>query len=207
MPRFPVLRPERSVATATRLSCALPLSLVLTCVGSIARATEPWSPPAPPPWTLDLAQSRHQVGVQLGGSAVFQVVYRSPGLGPFHLEVGLAGLPEIGPVNGSLGTLIAFPLANRWLPYLGLGAGTLAISNGTASDRAGTNDVFRYGSARIGLGVALGAQRRHLLSFDVGFWAGAHLVTHVDDAGNVTNVSSRFFIWPMFGLSYFYAAS
>ncbi len=55
----------------------------------------------------------------------------------------------------------------------------------------------------MGLGVAFGDQRRHLVSVDVGGWRGNH-VSHRSDPTGVDLETTTRVIMPMAGASYFY---
>lgn len=215
-------RPLRD-AGATRLSRSI-LVVALSLVGATARAgSEGASPPAsqappkappaipaPTPPEPTGFVSRHHLGAQLGGTGIAQVVYRYRALGPIHLEVGAGGMTHAA--DFSVGLLVGFPVAERWFPYAGLGVGALVqFGPKPAEDcdpaypscvRAEQGDTVNFAHARIGVGVALDAARRQLLSLDFGGWRGTYYASRTDAFGTRTVTSSHFLL-PMAGLSYF----
>ncbi|HXT99646.1 MAG TPA: hypothetical protein VN903_01550 [Polyangia bacterium] len=151
---------------------------------------------------------RHRVGGQLGGTGIFQIVYRYRAAGPVHLEIGAAGIHG---ANLSAGAVVGGPFANRWFPYFGFGGGFMiggGPSNEGCDPGATTcprrSDSFPFLHARVGIGVGFGATRRNLLSLDVGGWYGRHDKSETDAAGHTTE-SSKMIALPMAGLSYFFA--
>lgn len=155
---------------------------------------------------------RHQLGFQAGGSSVFQLDYRYRLLGPAHLDLGLLALPGPGPINASLGLVVVLPTATRFFPVAGAGVGFAGITEnrgGSACDEPmpgcpSSGDDLAYVYVRAGGGMALDAARRHTLGLDIGAWWGRHGSTVGDGAGRETS-SSRPILWPMAGLSYFFA--
>ena len=156
-------------------------------------------------------ERRHHVGGQVGGTGIFQVVYRLRAEGPFHMEVGAFGADH--GANFSTGLVIGSPVANRWFPYVGFGGGLMLAGGPTVmvqceppqtacSEPDGADFVYLH--ARVGIGFAFGATRRNLISFDVGGWYGKHYKSETDAAG-VTTESSEMIALPMAGLSYFFA--
>jgi len=173
---------------------------------SVAAPVRPLRPPRPPgPNGFD---RRHRVGGQLGGTGIFQIVYRYRAAGSLHLEVGAAGIHG---ANVSVGAVVGTPYANRWFPYLGFGGGFMfggGPPNEGCDPGAATcphkSDSFPFLHARVGIGVGFGATRRNLVSLDVGGWYGKHYKSETDAAG-VTTESSEMIALPMAGLSYFFA--
>jgi hypothetical protein len=160
----------------------------------------------------DSFEARHQIGGQVGGTGILQIVYRLRALGPLHLEAGAFGADHGG--NVSAGLLVGVPIARRWFPYVGFGGGLMWAFGPKTADGCDPktsmcpivtdSDTLAFLYARVGLGVAFGAPRRHLISVDVGRWRGSHEAHRSDPAGvdmkTTTAVST-----PMAGLSYFYA--
>ena len=154
------------------------------------------------------------MGAQAGGSGLFQAVYRLRMIGPVHVEVG--GLAADHGGNASLGLLVGAPLpGRRWLPYVAAGVGTLwAFGPQTAQgcDPKTTADCptvdgsesLAFAHLRAGIGLALGATHRHLLSLDVGAWRGGWAKLRTDVTRTTTRTSGRTTM-PMAGLSYFFA--
>jgi hypothetical protein len=182
------------------MSCKLGLVALLLVVGtaSVTRA-EP----------SDGHERRHRVGLQAGGSSVFQVVYRYRIVGPIHLDVGGLSVPH-SPVNFSLGLIVARPTATRFFPYGGFGVGHAGIerTSGCYPDETGCptrGDYLFYLYARAGVGMAFDSARRHTLGLDVGGWYGTHRSRYNDGAGTQTLPSSKAILWPMAGLSYLFA--
>lgn len=201
-------------ATATLLSWPIAFLLVhaLGPQGSTAHAeTTPGGTvtmlPAP-----DSFQARHQIGAQVGGTGIFQAVYRFRAFGPLHLEAGGFGAAHGG--NFSAGLLVGVPVAKRWFPYVGFGGGMMWIFGPKPADGCDTkttmcptvtdSDSLGFLYTRVGLGVAFGNPRRHLLSVDVGGWRGSHDAHRSDPAG-VDMKTTTAVSMPMAGLSYFYA--
>jgi hypothetical protein len=188
------------------LSCSIAF-LAAGLVVSPARAQDAYPPPSP-----DGFQRRRQLGAQIGGSGVLQAVYRYRAAGPLHLEVGALAADHGG--NLSAGFVIGAPVANRWFPYLGFGGGWLFAFGPRTPDGCDAkttdcplvtdSDTYLVVHARAGIGVALGAARRHLLSVDAGAWWGVHHASRTDAAGVETRSSARV-LRPMAGLAYFYA--
>jgi hypothetical protein len=166
----------------------------------------------PPPARADDAPDgmlrRHRVGVEAGSTSFFQIVYRLRLDGPLHVETGIFGVPESG-VNLSLGGVIAVPGSSRFYPYGGWGVAVAGLKwvHGDCSAAPGcstSDNGLRYVYLRAGVGVALGRTRGQNLEVDVGGWWGQHTTTLTDVNGTRTS-SSRMFLWPMAGLSYFFA--
>jgi hypothetical protein len=163
----------------------------------------------PPP---EAFQRRHQVGAQLGGGGAFQAVYRYRAAGPLHLEAGALAADHGG--NMSAGFVVGAPVASRWFPYVGFGGGWLWVFGPRTSDGCDPKatdcpvvtdgDTYLVVHARAGVGVALGATRRHLVSVDAGGWWGVHHASRTDGTG-VERRSSARLLRPMAGLSYLYA--
>lgn len=227
-----VAKPVRSRgAIATFLSCAIALAVAAAGTDAAAQLAYPPPPPPahpPPPaaWPPPVTSSepaplppppnafdrRHRLGVQLGGTGAFQVVYRYRAAGPLHLEVG--GLGADHGVNVSAGVVVGVPVANRWFPYAGFGGGMMGAFGPKTPDGCDPkatdcplvtdSDTLLVLHARAGVGFAFGATRRHLLSVDVGGWWGRHLASRTDAAGVETRSSARV-LMPMAGLSYLFA--
>jgi hypothetical protein len=184
----------------------------LACVGSLAHAQPVPSAGVPGPPRQRVATTRHAIGVQVGGSAFLQAMYRFRAWGPLHLEVGGAGLPHGLPSNMTLGTTLAFFRDERWFPYVGGGvavAGFDAINSQPCQvmnmpcDHEGRARVLRYLHVRAGLGIALGDRRCHSLAAELNVWGGQYLVRNRAATGAESR-SSRSFVWPMPGVSYFF---
>ena len=159
--------------------------------------------------TPDLDELRHRLGVQLGGSAYFQISYRYRIVGPLFLDVGALAITH--GVNGSTGFVVQAPVSDRWSLYVGSAAGFGAgfgPSPHPDCDPAATTEcplvtgstTTAFVSGRAGAAYAVGSSRRHIFGLDGGVWYG--VLTDDDGAGGV---SSRRFLWPMAGLSYHYA--
>jgi hypothetical protein len=172
-------------------------------------SAEPTEPPGlSPPDGFD---RRHRIGIQIGGTGLGQVVYRIRAVGPIHFEAGLMGADHVG--NVSAGVLVGVPVANRWFPYVGVGGGAMwAFGPKTAKgcDSKASNcptvdgsDTLVFLHLRAGVGLALGATRRHLVSLDVGGWYGPWWKRETDAAGGETKSSGTVTL-PMAGLSYFF---
>jgi hypothetical protein len=186
------------------MSCRL--GALLLAVGAASRAHAGGDP------VPDGMERRHQVGLQAGGSSVFQLDYRYRLVGLVHLDVGLLALPGPGPINASLGLVVVVPTATRFFPYAGAGVGFAAITRNRGGSACGepmpgcpsSVDDLSYVYARAGVGMALDAARRHTLGLDLGAWWGRHGSTLGDGAGHETS-SSKPILWPMAGLSYLFA--
>jgi hypothetical protein len=188
------------------------LAGALVLVAAAAANAQSPAAPAPPAQAESGFAARHRLGLQIGGSAVFQVAYRYRMMGPLHVDLGLAGLPH-SPVNGSLGVVAGAPADNRWFLYVGVGVGHAGIERSGMIDGRGCygmpgcpngGDYLSFLYGRAGVAVALGATRRHLVGLDVGGWYGSHRKREEDAAGVETSWSRRI-VWPMAGLSYFLA--
>lgn len=156
-------------------------------------------------------ERRHHAGAQLGGSGIFQLVYRFHADGPVYLETGLFGADH--GANVSAGVVLGKPVANRWFPYVGFGGGFMFGAGPppkegcdptmtTCPEKTGTS--FPYLHARAGIGCAFGGTRRNLVSLDVGGWYGKAYDTWNDTAHNTIN-TSKMVLTPMAGVSYFFA--
>ena len=111
--------------------------------------------------------------------------------------------------NVSAGAVVGRPVGNRWFPYAGFGGGFMfggtPKCDATKTDCPNERDEsLPFLHARVGVGLALGAARRSLVSLDVGGWYGMHYVRETDPAGGKTEWSKRIAM-PMAGLSYFFA--
>jgi hypothetical protein len=188
---------------------ALALALVAAAPARAADA------PAPPPDDLD---ARHRVGVQLGGSAFVQVVYRLRLLGHSYLEVGGGGAPE-GTLNASLGLVVAHSTGTRFFPYAaaGVGMGTTTSAPGMEKNAAGascgldatagcpwSSRAVGFFYARAGVGAVVDASRHLSLHLDVGTWVGEKAVTSDDGRGTRTSATTRI-TWPMVGVAGYYS--
>src|SRR5262249_42577446 len=71
-------------------------------------------PPAPPPSGFE---RRHQFGLQIGGTGLFQLAYRFRATPPIYFEFSTFGADHGG--NASTGLVVGRPVANRWFPYAG----------------------------------------------------------------------------------------
>ncbi len=202
-----VKRRRSAGATATILSRSAAIVVATLAVAPTAHA-EP-SVPAPPSSGFE---RRHRVGGQVGGTGLLQAVYRYRAAGPLHLEVG--GLAADHGANVSAGLLVGFPVANRWFPYAAFGGGLMGGFGPKPADGCDPKttdcpivtdrDTLAFLHLRAGIGVGLGARRRHLVSADAGGWWGTHAATRTDAAGVETH-SSKGVLMPMAGLSYFFA--
>ena len=167
-------------------------------------------PPRPPGPTG--FERRQHVGAQIGGTGVAQIVYRIRVAGPVHLEVGGLGIHG---ANVSAGAVVGRPARQSMVPPTPVSvAGSCSAGtpkcDATKTDATKTDcpnerdESFAFLHARVGVGVALGASRRSLVSFDVGGWYGTHDVRETDSAGGKTEWSKRVAM-PMAGVSYFFA--
>jgi hypothetical protein len=160
----------------------------------------------------DDLDARHRVGIQLGGSAFGQVVYRVRLLGHSYLELGGGGLPH-GVLNGSAGLVVARSTGTRVYPYAaaGIGFGLLAgyaaqkdaaghdCPSVAASECAWDSRSVLFGYSRVGIAVGVDASRKMSLSFDVGAWYGDRTHSHDDGLGKQTSSSTKI-LWPMAGV-------
>jgi hypothetical protein len=154
--------------------------------------------------------ARHRVGWQLGGSAIFQVVYRLRLLGHSYLEVGAGGLPEGALLNASAGLVVAFSTGTRWYPYAAGGVGgagaagptPVTCDGGASTGCPWSSDGVAFGYVRAGAGAELG--RHASLELDLGAWGGARTHT-ADDGKGMKTSSSRRFVWPMAGVACIYS--
>jgi hypothetical protein len=154
------------------------------------------------------AKRRHFLGVQLGGSAYFQLVYRYRLVGALLLDVGGFFFGPPVAMNGSAGLILDVPLARRWSAYAGAGGGAgMVIGEGTDPDcpesqpdcpvvAGHTATAQLYG--RLGVAVRFGVELRDQVGVDGGVWYG----TLENDDGGDAAPERRTFIWPMAGLSY-----
>ena len=186
---------RRRGSKATFLSYGAALAAI---TGSVCPAEghappRPEAPALPRPSAFDL---RHRLGFQLGGPNIFLAIYRYRVLGPFQVEAGVMGANHAALLSGGL--VVGTPVGGRWFPYVGAGGG-FANAFGAAG-----SDTIRFWHARAGLGFAFGAERRHMVSIDVGGWYGAHEERERDSAGNWTE-RSRPFTTPMMGVGYLVA--
>jgi hypothetical protein len=180
------------------LSCSI--ALVGLLAAPAAHADDPGS-----------IDSRHQIGIQAGGSGFFLIDYRLRLLGPVYLDAGAFGLPPDGVAdNFSLGLVFALRRTTRFFPYAGFGVG-FAVFGGPAegcdpskSDCPNVGDALSYVYGRVGVGLALDAARRHTLGLDFGGWYGEHQATKVDGTAMLPTTTTTPIRWPMAGLSYFY---
>jgi hypothetical protein len=179
----------------------------------------PYNPPKAPgldverdrtaaPPAVDTLSWRHEVGLQLGGTAYAQIAYRYRFWGPLHIEIGALGSHHV--MNGSAGLLIKVALDSRWAVYAGSGGG-FGWGGGPATDKscdANTTDcplTTSFGGTyfvhvRAGLALKLDASRRHAISIDGGFWTG----TEWERGGGQPSYSRPIF-WPMAGCAYHHA--
>jgi hypothetical protein len=190
--------------------CAIVLALVSPTVAGAAEA--PSIAAAPPADDLD---ARHRIGFQAGGSSFLQFDYRLRTVSHVYLDLGLGGAPH-GPLNGSVGVVIAYRTGTRFFPYAAGGAGfgvlwSMSDTSGEPSDTRcvdGTMDCpsssrgVYYGYARAGMGMTLGATHHLSLLLDFGAWMGTKWRSRDDGMGTLIETSERF-IWPMPGLAGF----
>lgn len=163
----------------------------------------------------DDLDARHRIGVQLGGSAFAQLVYRLRLVGHSYLEVGGAGAPE-GVLNASLGLVVAHTTGTRFFPYAAAGVGMGGTQGRTAQRNAAgkecgldtpgcpwSSHAVGFFYARVGVGTSIDDARRFSLHLDVGTWIGEKTSSSDDGLGARTSSSARI-TWPMVGLACFY---
>ena len=192
----------------TRVS-RLAAAALVACVASGRVEAQVFPSPAPEP---QLAQRRHQFGVQVGGTGFLQAAYRYRVAGPVHLDAGLFGAPH--GMNMSLGMVVMAPGPGRWFPYVGLGGGLAGAAGPKVADDcdAAMNDcplgksstTLRFVQARAGIGFAFDDERRNMIALDVGGWWGT-IADRATDAAGVKTETSRRILWPMAGLAYLHA--
>lgn len=187
---------------------------------TVAPETTPPEQTEPPLESVQVAPSepppngftrRHRVGIQVGGTGIVQVAYRYRALGPVHLEAGFMGASHFG--NVSAGVLVGVPLHDRWFAYAGLGGAVMATFGRKPAEGCDArtsecpsidgSETLLYLHVRAGVGLALDAGQRHLLSLDVGGWRGTWYKSDADASGNKTESSGAITL-PMAGLSYFF---
>jgi len=196
------------VRTATALSWVGALLLSLVSVGALAQPPMPPSPAVEGKTPESNPGRRHFIAMELGGAAFVQGVYRFRALGPLHLEIGAFGAPHF--LSGSLGTTLGTLIHQRWFPHLGVGVGAAGgatppdeCAAGTSPCSAGTTDtIYRY--ARAGLGVAFGAERRHMIAIELAAWRGREEKTVTAIGGSMTS-TSRSISWYLPGVAYQFA--
>jgi hypothetical protein len=133
-------------------------------------------------------------GVQLGGPAVFEVVFRPRIVGPALLEVG--GFVAAGGgfvANASLGLVLEMAQPSRTQPYVALGGG-VAGGCGESAHGPGCGGIA-YGYSRIGVGLQVGQLSPNLVTLDIGAWFGGI---------NSQSQYSRSFVIPMGGIGYYW---
>jgi hypothetical protein len=191
-----------------RTTAAL-FALAACLVPTLSRAEPDRDPAAQPdPDAPRSLTARHRFGVQVGGSGIFQVVYRLRALGPVHLDVGAFGAPH--GIGGSGGLVADLIRRERWTLYVGGGIGAGAIigsvpvdgcdASRTDCERMSSAFEAAYGHARAGVAIHFGARRRHSLGLDLGVWHGVH---RDREDGEVTERDA--FTIPMAGASYLFA--
>lgn len=145
---------------------------------------------------------RHYLGLQLGGSAAFQLAYRLRAVERLHFDVGTFTVS--GGFNGSAGLLYDFPMSTRTAPYVSAGGGFLGAAGEReacdADPQCVDSTVNLYVYFRAGVSVRVGTERRDVLGFDAGLWRGT-----MTDRGPSGVVHEEAFLWPMAGFSYHYA--
>jgi len=150
-------------------------------------------------------ETRHQFGLQLGGSNLIQYIYRIRAFGPLAFEVGGFAAPY-SPVMGSVGIFVQKRLGNRWSVYTSGGVGGLIsgseyecnlATQPNCSDR--TDWGYFYGRLGITLHVLDGSHgERHFVAADVGIWRGT-----ISDYAAGTMRDERGFTTLMPGLAWF----
>jgi len=155
-------------------------------------------------WADTRPQARHQFGAELGGTGVFQLVYRLRLVGPVYLDTGAFAAPHGANISGGL--LVELESFGRWAVHVGGGAGGAAtfgagmrtdcIQDAPCADAS----EIAYGYGRFGFDLKLGSARRHSIGFDVGLWRGIHR----ERAGDTIIKREPLFI-PMVGVGYLFS--
>lgn len=135
-------------------------------------------------------------GIQLGGPAFLQFIFRPHIVGPLRLEVGALPLFTGGGVwNASAGLYVEILRQPNWEPYVAAGA--------AAGQRCG-EDVERarlvcstiyFASARFGAALGVGEDRQNRITIDAGAWYGK-----VDPADE----EPQRFLTPMGGVGFYW---
>lgn len=116
--------------------------------------------------------------------------------------------------NANAGVVVGRPVDNRWFPYVGIGGAWLGgftppdlvkpCDPAPADCSQTTSETWLFLHLRAGIGVGLGAARRHMIAVDAGGWLGRRYKTGLDAVGNKYS-STRPLRLPMAGLAYFFA--
>ena len=198
-----VVRSLTSLAASVLVGCGAQTALA-------AESSPNVTPDSEPPLTVEQRRKearahegferRHLVGVQLGGTGVFQLVYRGRAIDRLHFELGLGGYNRA--LNASTGLFHDIWLGDRTAAYLGLGGGVLGVfwdnecgEDGGAADCA-TSSIWAFGYLRAGFSLHLGNRDLDVIGFDIGFWHGRSY----ENGPKLSRDAA--FTWPMVGLSY-----
>ena len=133
-------------------------------------------------------------GIQLGGPAVFEVMFRPRIAGPVLLELGAFGVAGGGLAgNASVGAIVELSQGHTVRPYVAMGASAATGCGESETGRGCSGLVF--GCTRAGVGVDVGPDPSNLVTLDVGGWVGG---VDNDDRG------LRPFLIPMGGVGYYW---
>lgn len=148
---------------------------------------------------------RHRVGVQAGGTAFLQAVYRRRLVSGFELDLGFFGAP--GFVNGSLGLVATAPMHDWLRGYLGGGGGFVAAFGATADPSCRGDRACPYvdgslwrGFGYLRTGLALAVSETNEVGLGVAVWYGS--TRENDGAG----VETRDLVLVVPGLSFLHGS-
>jgi hypothetical protein len=145
------------------------------------------------------APPRHQIGFQLGGANLMQMVYRVRIVGGLHAELGGFALPYFATMAGT-GLVAEHSISDRWSIYAGAGVAWINSASEYAcepTDGPRCTDRIDWRFAQVRVGVAFRHGERGRIGIDLGLWRGQ---TRRFQAGAMRERDG--FLIPMLGVSY-----
>jgi hypothetical protein len=135
-------------------------------------------------------------GIQLGGPAFAQFMFRPRIAGPLRLELGALPLFTGGGVwNASAGLYVEILRKPNWEPYVAAGAAAGQTCGEDVERARLVCSTIYFASTRFGAALGVGEDRQNRITIDAGAWYGK--VNPADD-------EPKTFLIPMGGVGFYW---
>ena len=150
---------------------------------------------------------RHWLGVEVGGTAAAQAVWKLRVAGPVHLNLGVFAGPEF--FNGSAGVRVHVVDRRSWGWGVGGGVGGMGLigfaepcpADNPECESHAPSVTWGFGWLMAHIDTDVGSAGRSRLGCEAGFWTGSR--HEVEDSGRETDerfVTAMVGATPVFGL-------